>query len=146
MFRYAHLALIIVLVLPASIAQAYRTGIAVGAVGVGSGHSNATDPTAPLSYKLHFTNRNDFDFGISITHLVLGRVFDFKSGAFIIPAAGYIVAENGSGPGVSATFGYTFFCLGLCLSAEFQHQLGIGPQRALLSGYSTRFGLDYTSE
>jgi hypothetical protein len=118
----------------------------MGAVGVGSGHSNAADPASPLSYKFHFTTRSDLDFGISVTHILLGRVFNYKSGTFVIPAAGYVVSENGAGPGVSATFGYTLFCWGLCFSAEFQQQLGMGPQRSLLSGYSTRFGLDYTNE
>ena len=127
-------------------AEAFRTGLAGGSLGVGNGHSNAADFSSPASYRLHFTFINKVDLSLAATHALLGRFYEFKSGAFVVPAAGFLVGGNGSGPGVSATFGYTFFCWGLCLYSEFQQQLGVGRGRTLVSGYAVRIGIDYTNE
>ncbi|MBM3381524.1 MAG: hypothetical protein FJY29_03690 [Betaproteobacteria bacterium] len=127
-------------------AAAYRTGIAGGSLGLGNGHSNAADFASPISYRGHFTFKNKLDVSLAATHVLVGRVYDFKSAAFVVPAAGYLADGNGSGPGVSATFGFTFFCWALCLYSEFQQQLGATPSRALVSGYAVRVGIDYTNE
>lgn len=127
-------------------AKAYRTGLAGGSLGLGNGHSNAADFASPISYRGHFTFKNKIDVSLAATHVLIGRVYGFNSGAFVVPAAGYIVGGNGSGPGVSTTFGFTFFCWALCLYSEFQQQLGAGPSRTLVSGYAVRVGIDYTNE
>jgi hypothetical protein len=127
-------------------AHAFRAGIAGGSLGLGNGHSNAADFASPASYRGHFTFKNQVDLSLAATHILLGRVYEFKSGAFVVPAAGFVVGGNGSGPGISTTFGFTFFCWGICLYSEFQQQLGVGPSRTLVSGYAARIGLDYTNE
>lgn len=138
--------LILIALSVSSHAEAFRAGIAGGAVGFGGGHSGPADPTSPLLYKLHYTFQNDVDLSLAVNQLMLGRVFKYRSGAFIIPAAGAVIGVAGSGLGVSTTFGYDFFCWGLCFYSEFQQQFGIGPKRTFMSGYSVRVGLDYSSK
>ena len=127
-------------------AMAFRAGLSGGSLGVGTGHSNAADFASPVAYKAHVTFRNKIDLSLAATHLLVGRVYEFNSGAFVLPAAGFILDGSGSGPGVSALFGFTFFCWGVCFYSEFQQQLGFGPNRKMVSGYSARIGLDYTNE
>jgi hypothetical protein len=126
-------------------AWAFRAGIAGGSVGLSNGHPNAADFRSISSYKMHLSF-SDVDISLAPTQALVGKVFDFKSGGYVIPAAGLILDGNGSGPGISATFGWTAFCLGLCLYFEFQNLLGAGPNRHLVSGSAARVGLDYSSD
>lgn len=145
MMNITSIAAILTLLVSAQ-AEAYRAGVSAGSLGVGNGHSNSADFRSPTAYKGHITFKNNLDLSASAVNVLIGRFYEFKSGAFVVPAAGFVVGGNGSGPGISTTFGFTFFCWGLCLYTEFQQQLGIGPERTPLSGYSVRVGLDYTNE
>jgi hypothetical protein len=125
-------------------AHAFRLGIAGGSAGYGNGHANAADFRSVSSYKVHATI-STVDVSLAPSQALVGRYFAFKSGAFIIPAAGFILDSNGSGPGMGSTFGWTAFCFGLCLSLEFQSLVGIGPNRQLTTGHAARIGLDYSN-
>lgn len=138
--------LIVLMFTVSSKAQAFRAGLATGSVGFGGGHSGPADPYSPTSYKAHITFRNSADLSLSVSHLLIGKVFRFKSGAYVIPAVGSILGSAGTGLGLSSTFGFDFICWGLCLYSEFQQQLGSNQQRKFLSGYSMRIGIDYTTE
>lgn len=127
-------------------AFAFRTGIAGGSVGVGTGHSNAADFSGVLGYKVHYSFRNNVDLSLSLTHILLGRVYQYRSGAYVVPAVGYIADAHDSGFGISTAFGFDFFCWGLCLYTEIQQQLGLGARRQLISGYAFRLGIDYSSQ
>lgn len=124
-------------------ASAFRMGIAGGSVGLSNGHPNAADFRSINNYKAH-ANFSNIDVSLATTQALVGRVFEFKSGAYVIPAVGLVLDGNGSGPGVGATFGWTAFCLGLCLSFEVQNLLGIGPDRHAVSGSAARIGIDYS--
>jgi hypothetical protein len=126
-------------------AQAFRAGLSGGSVGLSNGHPNAADFRSVNNYKMHFSF-SDVDISLATTQALVGRVFQFKPGAYIIPAAGLVLDSNGSGPGISATFGWTAFCWGLCLYFEFQNLLGAGPDRHLVSGSGARIGVDYSSD
>jgi hypothetical protein len=141
----AGLAILLLLLVTPTPAHAFRAGIAGGAVGLSNGHPNAVDFRSVNTYKAHL-NFSDYDISLATTQLLFGRVLEFKSGAYVIPAAGLILDSNGSGPGIGATFGWTAFCLGVCVYVEFQNLLGAGPNRHLVSGSAARFGLDYSSK
>ena len=126
-------------------AFAFRLGVASGAIGVGTGQSNAADFASPVNLKGH-AQFASLDLSFAATQLLLGKVFTFNSGAYVIPALGFIVDGNGSGPGVGTSFGFNFFCWGLCPYVEMQHLLGVGPRRHLASGYAVRLGIDYNSQ
>ncbi|MEN9808531.1 MAG: hypothetical protein RLZZ488_98 [Pseudomonadota bacterium] len=137
------LSILLVVVMPAR-ASAYRFGVSGGSVGLSNGHPNAADFRSINNYKAHLTIA-DVDVSLATTQALVGRVFEFKSGAFVIPAAGLVLDGNGSGPGFSATFGWTAFCWGICLYVELQNMIGAGPNRHLVSGSAARIGLDYSS-
>jgi hypothetical protein len=115
-------------------------------VGVGTGHSNAADFAGPLGYKIHYSFRNNVNLSFSLTHLLLGRVYPFRSGAYVVPSIGFIADAHDSGFGISSAFGFDFFCWGVCFYTELQQQLGYGSRRKLVSGYAFRFGIDYTNQ
>lgn len=126
-------------------AHAFRAGLAGGSVGLSNGHPNAADFRSPNGYKLHATISN-VDVSLAATQALVGKVYEFKSGAYVIPAVGLVLDGNGSGPGIGVSFGWTAFCLGLCLYFEFQNLLGAGPDRHIVSGSAARVGLDYSSK
>lgn len=132
----------VLLLLPGR-ALGFRIGVSAGAIGIGNGHPNAADFRSPTNYKLHATF-SDVDISLAATQALVGKVFEFKSGAYVIPAAGLVVNANGSGPGLGATFGWTAFCWGLCAYIELQNLIGAGPRRHLVSGSAARFGIDYS--
>ncbi|MFZ9521784.1 MAG: hypothetical protein ACO3A4_15040 [Silvanigrellaceae bacterium] len=125
-------------------AYAFRAGVAGGSVAFGNGHSNAADFRSINNYKLHATF-SDVDVSLAATQVLVGRVFTFKSNAYITPAIGLVLDGNGSGPGVGATFGWTAFCITLCVYFEFQNLLGAGPDRHIVGGSAARIGIDYTN-
>ena len=138
------LTILLVIFLPAR-ASAYRLGVSGGSVGLSNGHPNAADFSSINNYKAHLTIA-DVDISVATTQALVGRMFEFKSGAFVIPAAGLVLDGNGSGPGLSATFGWTAFCWGICLYVELQNMIGAGPNRHLVSGSAARVGIDYSSD
>jgi hypothetical protein len=124
-------------------AWAFRAGVAGGSVGFGNGHPNAADFRSISNYKLHATF-SDVDVSLAATQVLVGKVYTFKSNAYIIPAVGLVLDGNGSGPGVGATFGWTAFCITLCVYFEFQNLLGAGPDRHIVGGSAARIGIDYS--
>jgi hypothetical protein len=127
-------------------AWGFRTGVAGGSVGVGTGHSNAADFRGLLGYKLHYSFRNNLDLSLSPTHILIGRVYPFRSGAYVAPAMGFIADAHDSGFGISSAFGFDFLCWGVCVYSELQQQLGYGSRRKLISGYAFRIGIDYSNQ
>lgn len=127
-------------------AHAFRIGAAGGSVGVATGHANAADFAGLLGYKVHYTWKNRADLSFSVTHLLLGKVYQFKSGAFFTPAVGYIADAHDAGLGISTAYGFDFFCWKICVYTELQQQLGWGARRQLISGYAFRLGIDYSNQ
>ena len=127
-------------------AFAFRTGIAGGSVGVGTGHSNAADFAGLLGYKLHYSFRNNIDLSLSPAHMLLGKVYPYRSGAYVVPAVGFIADAHDSGFGISLAYGFDFLCWGLCVYTELQQQLGYGSRDKLVSGYAFRIGVDYSNQ
>ena len=138
--------LILAMLLVSANAEAFRAGLAAGSIGLGAGHSGPADPSSPFAYKAHLTFKNSLDLSWSVTHFLIGKVFEFKSGAYVIPAVGAIVGSGGNGFGISSTFGFDFFCWGVCVYSEFQQQVGSNQQGTFLSGYAVRLGVDYASK
>ncbi|NBW81761.1 hypothetical protein EBR21_08400 [bacterium] len=135
--------ILILLGLASSQAWAFRAGIAGGSVGIGNGHPNAADFRSINNYKLHATF-SDVDVSLAATQALVGKVYNFKLNAYIIPAVGLVLDGNGSGPGVGATFGWTAFCISLCVYFEFQNLMGAGPDRHIVGGSAARIGIDYS--
>lgn len=141
----AHIALSTPLACLSLPAFAFRLGVAGGAVGFGNGHPNAANFTSLANYKMHATF-SELDISLASTQFLVGKFFPYKFGTYVIPAAGFVLDANGSGPGVGASFGWTPFCFGVCASIELQNILGVGPHRTLVSGCAARVGIEYTNK